>query len=63
MYGPIENLLTSNTYKVLFIEYLVRIYRARDYLYVWQWRLGRCRDGKLWEKKCKNGATFKEPKI
>lgn len=38
------------------IEYLIRVYRTRIYLYVWEYSLERCRDGKLWKrtyKKCK----------
>lgn len=29
------------------IEYLIRAYRNRIYLYVWEYRLERCRIGKL----------------
>lgn len=32
------------------IEYLIRVYYTRIYLYVWKYRLERCRDGKLWKR-------------
>lgn len=52
MRKSIKNFLANRKFmnQQVSIEYLIRVYYARIYLYVWKYRLERCRDEKLWKR-------------